>query len=103
MEFISRFFEHLDGLSARELALKAIYLTAAVSAVLIVAASIMMRGILAVVREQQQALAAIAARSPRQAHTPRCGEERLLYRLRLGWVVYVDVQGARVAGLQADS
>ena len=47
MEFIRRFLEHLDGLSARELALKAVYLTAAVSAVLIVAASIMMRGILA--------------------------------------------------------
>ncbi len=47
MDFLRRFFDYLDGLSARELVLKAVYLIGAVSAVLIVAASLMMRKVLA--------------------------------------------------------
>ncbi|OGR42539.1 MAG: hypothetical protein A2X35_12030 [Elusimicrobia bacterium GWA2_61_42] len=46
MDFVKRFLDYLDGLSARELVLKTVYLIGAVSAVLILAASLMMRKVL---------------------------------------------------------
>jgi len=46
MSFVQRFLDYLDGLSARELVLKAVYLIGVVSAVLILAASVMMRKVL---------------------------------------------------------
>ncbi|HAT71295.1 MAG TPA: hypothetical protein DCS63_00585 [Elusimicrobia bacterium] len=46
MNFVRSFLDHIDGLSARELVLKAVYLIGAVSAVLILAASLMMRKVL---------------------------------------------------------
>lgn len=47
MKFIKRIFEYVDSLSARDLALKVIYIIALFSAVAVIAASLMMRKILA--------------------------------------------------------
>ena len=46
MDFIRRFLDYLDGLSARELVLKAVYLIGVVSAAAILLAAVMMRKIL---------------------------------------------------------
>ncbi|OGR94212.1 MAG: hypothetical protein A2016_05560 [Elusimicrobia bacterium GWF2_62_30] len=46
MGFIRGFFEYLDGLSARELLTKVVYLAGAASVVVIIAASVVMHGIL---------------------------------------------------------
>jgi len=46
METVRRLLEYIDGFSARELVLKAVYLVAAAAAVVVVAGSLLMRGIL---------------------------------------------------------
>ncbi|MBI5743648.1 MAG: PBP1A family penicillin-binding protein [Elusimicrobia bacterium] len=46
MDFFKRFLDYLDGLSARELVLKTVYLIGAVSAVLILVSSLMIRKVL---------------------------------------------------------
>ncbi|MCX5790769.1 MAG: transglycosylase domain-containing protein, partial [Elusimicrobia bacterium] len=46
MEPVRRFFDYIDGLSARELVQKAVYLMAGLAAVVVVAGSLMMRSIL---------------------------------------------------------
>lgn len=45
MQLLSRFFDYLDGLSARELALKALYFIGVCSAIVVVAASLLMHKI----------------------------------------------------------